>query len=80
MNIPQGDHPAGDRAGRPGRGARDRVVRPFGSGAAAVVAVHGVTAGCCRGRRIAITGPSGSGKSTLLHLMAGLERRHHRER
>jgi putative ABC transport system ATP-binding protein len=49
------------------------VSRTFGSGRAAVVAVHGTTAEVSPGARIAIAGPSGSGKSTLLHLMAGLE-------
>ena len=47
--------------------------RTFGSGAFAVVAVHGTTCTVAPGARIAIAGPSGSGKSTLLHLMAGLE-------
>lgn len=45
----------------------------FGSGAAAVVAVHGTTCVVREHARIALVGPSGSGKSTLLHLMAGLE-------
>ncbi|MGW7102768.1 ABC transporter ATP-binding protein [Streptomyces sp. NPDC054838] len=49
------------------------AARTYGTGAAAVVAVHGVTCEVRRGDRIAITGPSGSGKSTLLHLMAALE-------
>ncbi|MEA5362978.1 ATP-binding cassette domain-containing protein [Amycolatopsis sp., V23-08] len=52
----------------------DDVARTFGSGAAAVVAVHGSSCSVHSGARIAIAGPSGSGKSTLLHLMAGLER------
>lgn len=45
----------------------------FGSGAAAVVAVHGTTFVVSPRARIAIAGPSGSGKSSLLHLIAGLE-------
>ena len=49
------------------------VACTFGSGTAAVVAVHGVSATVASGTRVALTGPSGSGKSTLLHLMAGLE-------
>ncbi len=49
------------------------VACTFGSGTAAVVAVHGVSATVTSGTRVALTGPSGSGKSTLLHLMAGLE-------
>ena len=49
------------------------VACTFGSGTAAVVAVHSVSATVAPGTRVALTGPSGSGKSTLLHLMAGLE-------
>jgi ABC-type lipoprotein export system ATPase subunit len=49
------------------------VARTFGTGAAAVVAVHGVDCRVEAGARIAITGRSGSGKSTLLHLLAGLD-------
>ncbi|MFD0377764.1 ABC transporter ATP-binding protein [Streptomyces sp. NPDC127112] len=49
------------------------AARTYGTGATAVVAVHGATCEIRSGDRIAITGPSGSGKSTLLHLLAGLE-------
>jgi putative ABC transport system ATP-binding protein len=49
------------------------VARTYGTGPAAVVAVHGATCRVRAGDRIAISGPSGSGKSTLLHLLAGLE-------
>jgi putative ABC transport system ATP-binding protein len=49
------------------------VTRTFGTGPAAVVAVHSATLQILPGERIAVTGPSGSGKSTLLHLLAGLE-------
>ena len=52
----------------------DGVGRTFGTGAAAVVAVHGATCEIDRGQQIALMGPSGSGKSTLLHLIAGLDR------
>lgn len=51
----------------------DDVARTFGSGRAAVVAVHGATCTIDDRARIAIVGPSGCGKSTLLHLIAGLE-------
>jgi len=49
------------------------VARTFGTGPAAVVAVHRVSWGVLSGQRIALTGSSGSGKSTLLHLLAGLD-------
>ena len=49
------------------------VARTFGTGTAAVVAVHGVTCKIMPGDQIALTGPSGSGKTTLLHLLAGLD-------
>jgi putative ABC transport system ATP-binding protein len=52
--------------------ARD-VRRVFGEGAAAVTALHGVTADFPRGRLTAIMGPSGSGKSTLMNILAGLD-------
>ncbi|MEP6624453.1 MAG: ABC transporter ATP-binding protein [Acidimicrobiia bacterium] len=51
----------------------DQLARTFGSGRAAVVALHGATCEIHAGERIAIMGPSGSGKSTLLHLIAGLD-------
>jgi ABC-type nitrate/sulfonate/bicarbonate transport system ATPase subunit len=49
------------------------VSRVFGTGARAVVAVHGTSCVIEPGGRVAIIGSSGSGKSTLLHLIAGLE-------
>ena len=49
------------------------LARTFGSGASAVVAVHGATCEVRAGDRIALMGPSGSGKTTLLHLIAGLD-------
>jgi predicted ABC-type transport system involved in lysophospholipase L1 biosynthesis ATPase subunit len=49
------------------------VGRVFGTGSAAVVALHDVTCEVGPEEHIAVTGPSGSGKSTLLHLMAGLD-------
>ncbi len=50
------------------------VARTYGSGANAVVAIHGVSCSIFPRMRVALTGPSGSGKSTLIHLMAGLDR------
>lgn len=47
--------------------------RTYGSGPAAVVAVHDTNCDVHAHDRIAVMGSSGSGKSTLLHLMAGLE-------
>ncbi len=49
------------------------VARTFGTGLAAIVAVHDVTCDVHAGQQIALTGPSGSGKTTLLHLFAGLD-------
>jgi ABC-type lipoprotein export system ATPase subunit len=51
----------------------DDVSRTFGSGHAAVVAVHGTSCRIEPGEQVALTGPSGSGKTTLLHLLAGLD-------
>jgi putative ABC transport system ATP-binding protein len=52
----------------------ERVGRTFGTGEAAVVAVHDVTCRVSACARIAVSGRSGSGKSTLLQLLAGLDR------
>ncbi len=49
------------------------VSRVYGTGPAAVVAVHGTSCVVPAGARIALIGASGSGKSTLMHLLAGLE-------
>jgi putative ABC transport system ATP-binding protein len=49
------------------------VSRRFGSGAAAVDALKGVSLGFEPRQFAAIMGPSGSGKSTLMHILAGLD-------
>jgi putative ABC transport system ATP-binding protein len=46
----------------------------YGTGAAAVDALRGVSVELHPGSFTAIMGPSGSGKSTLMHLLAGLDR------
>jgi putative ABC transport system ATP-binding protein len=50
------------------------AVKTYGSGAARVRALDGVSLEIPRGAWIAVMGPSGSGKSTFLHCLAGLER------
>jgi putative ABC transport system ATP-binding protein len=56
------------------RAARaEDAVKAYGTGAAMVRAVDGVTLDLAARRFTAIMGPSGSGKSTLLHCLAGLE-------
>jgi putative ABC transport system ATP-binding protein len=53
--------------------ARDVTLR-FGSGAAAVDVLRGVSLQVGAGERLAILGPSGSGKSSLMAVLSGLER------
>ncbi len=67
------------RMGHAGRMTETTIVattdlhRRFGTGAAAVDALAGVSVDIRRGELTAIMGASGSGKSTLMHLMAGLD-------
>jgi ABC-type lipoprotein export system ATPase subunit len=49
------------------------LTRTYGSGAAEVRALRGVSCTLRPGVQVALTGPSGSGKSTFLHLLAGLD-------
>jgi putative ABC transport system ATP-binding protein len=60
-------------AGAPAAHAVD-LRKTYGTGAAEVQALAGVTVAFERGRFTAVMGPSGSGKSTLMHCMAGLDR------
>ncbi|MGH2871036.1 MAG: ABC transporter ATP-binding protein [Solirubrobacteraceae bacterium] len=49
------------------------LTKVYGTGEAAVRALHGVSVEFARGRLSAVMGPSGSGKSTLMHCLAGLD-------
>jgi putative ABC transport system ATP-binding protein len=49
------------------------VVKKYGTGASAVIALRGIDLTLTRGSFTAIMGPSGSGKSTFLHTAAGLD-------
>jgi putative ABC transport system ATP-binding protein len=49
------------------------LVKTYGAGPTAVIALAGVTLDFVRGGFTAVMGPSGSGKSTLMHCLAGLD-------
>jgi putative ABC transport system ATP-binding protein len=51
----------------------ESLIKVYGRGDTAVVALDGVSVGFERGVYTAIMGPSGSGKSTLMHCMAALD-------
>jgi putative ABC transport system ATP-binding protein len=51
----------------------EQVVKQFGSGPSATVALRGVDLAISPGDYVAIMGPSGCGKSTLMHLLGGLD-------
>ena len=52
----------------------ENLTRIFGSGAAEVKALDGVSLHVDTGEFVAVMGPSGCGKSTLLHMIGGLDR------
>ncbi|MFF3690501.1 ABC transporter ATP-binding protein [Streptomyces sp. NPDC002187] len=63
---------AGDQAGAP-MVRVENVHRSYGTGAAAVHALRGVSFDIPRGELVALKGRSGSGKTTLLNLVGGLD-------
>ncbi|UYQ64928.1 ABC transporter ATP-binding protein [Streptomyces peucetius] len=63
---------ADDPAGRP-MVRVEKLHRSYGTGAAAVHALRGVSFDIPRGELVALKGRSGSGKTTLLNLVGGLD-------
>src|SRR4029079_18929101 len=49
------------------------VVRCYGDGDTAVLALRGVDVDVQKGKRTAVMCPSGSAKSTMMHILAGLD-------
>src|SRR6188472_2808293 len=49
------------------------VVRRFGEGDTAVLALRSIDLDVQKGKLTAVMGPSGSGKSTMMHILAGLD-------
>jgi len=49
------------------------IVRRYGDGDTAVLALRGVDLDVQKGKLTAVMGPSGSGKSTMMHILAGLD-------
>jgi putative ABC transport system ATP-binding protein len=49
------------------------LIRRYGAGETAVLALDGVSLDVGQGELLAVMGPSGSGKSTLMHLLAALD-------